>query len=163
MCVCMCVCPCECLCVGVCMCVCVCMCICVYLAATLSLYHGRVTSEVTIVRVQGVVALGLGGYLVGQFLDCNGTNNIVTNLVWRKDNAETRFSEITRSDRLRIDVSNAQLSDEGIYMCMDTVTGDSVSINVTGCKEKKFRIGVCIVYERSFFIGYFIIKNNSLL
>ena len=148
----MCVCPCECLCVGVCMCVCVCMCICVYLAATLSLYHGRVTSEVTIVRVQGVVALGLGGDPVGQFLDCNGTNNIVTNLVWRKDNAETRFSVTTRSTGLRLDVTNAQLSDEGVYMCVDNV-GDSVSINVTGCKKNKFRIGVCIVYERSFFFG----------
>ncbi len=87
-----------------------------------------------------MVALGLGGDPVGQFLDCNGTNNIVTNLVWRKDNAETRFSVTTRSTGLRLDVTNAQLSDEGVYMCMDNVTGDSVSINVTGCKKNKHTI-----------------------
>ncbi len=92
------------------------------------------TTEVTVVRVQGVVALGLGGNPVGQFLDCNGTNNIWTNLVWRKDNAGTRISVTTRSAGLRIDLTNAQLSDEGVYMCVDTVTGDSVSINVTGGK-----------------------------
>ncbi len=107
---------------------------CVYPAATLSLFHGRVTTEITIVRVQGVVALGLGGDPVGRFLDCNGTNNIVTNLVWRKYNAGTRFSETARITGLRLDLSTAQLSDEGEYMCVDTVTGDSVSINITGGK-----------------------------
>ena len=111
------------------------MCVCLYPTATLSLFHGRVTTAaVTIVRVQGVVALGLGGDPVGRFLDCNGTNNIVTNLVWRKDNAETRFSVTTRSDGKRLDLSTAQFSDEGVYMCVDTVTGDSVSINITGGK-----------------------------
>ncbi len=109
-------------------------CVCVYPAAALSLYRGRVQDEVIVVQVQGVVALGLGGNPVGQFLDCNGTQNNVNNLVWRKDNAETRFKVAARSTGLRIDVTNAQLSDEGIYMCVDTVTGDSVSINATGCK-----------------------------
>ncbi len=92
---------------------------CVYPAVALSLYHGRVRDEVTVVvQVQGVVALGLGGNPVSQFLDCNGTQNNVTNLVWRKDNAETRFSVAARSTGLRLDLTNAQVSDEGVYMCV---------------------------------------------
>ncbi len=81
-----------------------------------------------------MVTLGLGGDTVTQFLDCNGTQNNVNNLVWRKDNAGTRFSVTVRINGKRLDLTNAQLSDEGIYMCVDTVTGDSVSINVTGGK-----------------------------
>ncbi len=110
-------------------------CVCVYPAVALSLYRGRVRNEVTVVvQVQGVVLLKLGGNPVSQFLDCNGTQNNVTNLVWRKDNAETRFSVAARSTGLRLDLTNAQVSDEGVYMCVDTVTGDSVPINVAGCK-----------------------------
>jgi len=113
----------------------VCVCVCVHLTATLSLFHSRPSDGVILVRMQGVVALGLGGVPVSQFLDCNGTQNNVNNLAWRKDNAETRFDVQTRSTGIRLDLSTAQPSDEGIYMCVDTVTGDSISINVTGCKN----------------------------
>ena len=54
--------------------------------------------------------------------------------MWRKNKAGTRFNVTTRSAGLRLDLSTAQFSDEGVYMCVDTVTGDSVSINATGCK-----------------------------
>ncbi len=80
-----------------------------------------------------VLALGVGPR--SQLLDCNGTNNQVANLQYTKDNSVPRFTVQRRSTGLRLDLSTATVSDQGIYTCMDTATGDSVSINITKCKS----------------------------
>ena len=82
----------------------------------------------TVSRVQGVVALGLGGLgtATRQYLDCNGTNNAIENLQWSKDNGGS-ITTASRSHALRLDLSLANDQDEGIYTCRDTVTGDTVS------------------------------------
>lgn len=87
-------------------------------------------------QVQGVVTLGLGGIRIRQFLDCNKTQTDVSNLQWRKDNAETRFDVQFTSNSIRLNLSTARYSDEGIYECIDTVTQEIVSVNVTGGKMK---------------------------
>ena len=113
-----------------------------YNLAELSLFCGQATSVgATVSRVQGVVALGLGGgggTSTRQYLDCNGTNNAIGNLQWIKDNGALRLTTAARSNALRLDFSSAEEQDEGIYTCRDTVTGDSVSINVTGGEERSY-------------------------
>ena len=95
----------------------------------------------TVSRVQGVVALGLGGLgtPTRQYLDCNGTNNAIENLQWSKDNGGS-ITTASRNHALRLDLSMANDQDEGIYTCRDTVTGDTVSINVTGGEDKISRL-----------------------
>ena len=96
------------------------------------------TSEGSVVSpVQGVVALGLGGLgsTTRQYLDCNGTKNAIENLQWSKDNGGS-IATATRSNALRLDLSMADDQDEGIYTCRDSMTGDTVSINVTGGEER---------------------------
>ena len=97
------------------------------------------TSDGAVVSpVQGVVALGLGGggTPTRQYLDCNGTSNAIGNLQWIKDNGAIMLTTATRSNALRLDLSIADEQDEGIYTCRDSVTGDSVPINVTGGEER---------------------------
>ena len=110
-----------------------------YNLAELSLFRGQVTSSgATFSPVQGIVALGLGGGGVPtrQYLDCNGTNHAIGNLQWNRDNGVISLTISSRMRELRLDLSSATEQDEGIYTCMDTVTGDSVSINVTGGEKK---------------------------
>ena len=111
-----------------------------YNLAELSLIRGQVTSSGWMVSpVQGVLALGLGGLgsTTRQYLDCNGTNNAIGNLQWSKDNGGS-ITTASRSNALRLDLSKANDQDEGIYICRDTVTGDTVSINVTGGEERSY-------------------------
>ena len=111
-----------------------------YNLAELSLFHGQVTSSgATVSPVQGIVALGLGGLgsTTRQYLDCNGINNAIANLQWSSDNGGS-ITTAARSNALRLDLSSADEQDEGIYTCRDTVTGDSVSINVTGGEERSY-------------------------
>ena len=106
--------------------------------AELSLFCGQVRSQgATVSRVQGVVALGLGGGGIPtrQYLDCNGTNNAIENLQWSKDNGGS-IATASRSNALRLDLTSADEQDEGIYTCRNSVTGDTVSINVTGGEER---------------------------
>ena len=110
-----------------------------YNLAELSLFRGQVTSGgATVSPVQGLVALGLNGTLTKQYLDCNGTNNAIENLQWNKENGEIRLTVSARSNAQRLDLSSANKQDEGIYTCRDTVTGDSMSINVTGGEERSY-------------------------
>ena len=114
--------------------------VCVCYIAELSLFRGEVTSGGAIVSpVQGLVALGLGGgggTPTRQYLDCNGTSNAVGNLQWNRDSGVISLTISARMRELRLDLSSADDQDEGIYTCMDTVTGDTVSINVTGGEKK---------------------------
>ena len=91
-------------------------------------------------RVQGVIALGLGrgGTSTRQYLDCNGTNNAIGNLRWSKDCGTISLTIAARSNALRLDFYSVNEHDKGIYTCRDTVTGDSVSINVTGGEERSY-------------------------
>ena len=96
------------------------------------------TSEGLVVSpVQGVVALGLRGLgsTTRQYLDCNGTNNALRNLQWSNDNGGS-ITTASRINALRLDLSMADDQDEGIYTCRDSVTGDTVSINVTAGEER---------------------------
>ena len=103
------------------------------LSAELSISRGRVSSSgATIEEVEGVVALALGVRGVNQFLDCTGTHFNGSNLEWRRENGILTFPTQTRSISKRLDLSNAQYSDEGIYTCSDSFTNDSISINITG-------------------------------
>ena len=102
-----------------------------YFPAQLSIIRGRVSSTgASQEAVEGVVALALGGMAGSQFLDCTGGE--VSNLEWRRENGVLTFPEPTRMNAKRLDLSNAQYSDEGIYTCSDSSNGQSVSINITG-------------------------------
>ena len=112
-----------------------------YNLAELSLFRGQVTPDgVTVSPVQELVALGLTGNstLTKQYLDCNGTNNAIENLQWNKENGAIRLTITARSNARRLDLSSANDEDEGIYTCRDTVTGNSMSINVTKGEERSY-------------------------
>ena len=107
--------------------------------AELSIFHGHATSDGAVVSpVQGVVALCLGDgrTLIRKYLDCNGTSNAIGNLQWIKDNGTIRLTTAARSNGLRLDITIVDEQDEGIYTCRDSVTGDTVSINVTRGEER---------------------------
>ena len=107
---------------------------------------------VLVQQVQGVATLALGGNPVSQFFDCNSTtgSNAIANLVWEKEGGNIRFAIQERSKRKRLDLVQSNggpllnYDDEGIYTCRDIVTGESVSLNVTGGKCLFQSNGCCL-------------------
>ena len=79
-----------------------------------------------------MVALALRGMAGSQFVDCTGTQISGSNLEWRRETGVLAFPIQTRSQAKRLDLSNAQYSDEGTYTCIDSSTNDSISIYITG-------------------------------
>ena len=82
----------------------------------------------------------------------------MSNLQWRKNNAEPSLPVQTRGTGKRLDLTDAQSSDLGIYVCIDVATGTSVSINVTGGKKnvQAYYSYACTprLNDYYFFIGY---------
>ena len=117
-----------------------------YSAAIPSIYHGRVVfvqdqhQGVTINRVEGVAVLDLGGtgVIVNHFFQCNTSTGSVNNLRWERENGNLpRFPQTILVNSQRLDMappggSPVGYSDTGVYVCRDTVTGASASINITG-------------------------------
>ena len=85
-----------------------------------------------------VLDLGGTGVMVNHSFDCNTTTGSVDNLHWeREDGNQSRFPQYNFMNRWRLDMAPGSDSpvdnvDTGIYICRDNVTGESVSINITG-------------------------------
>ena len=85
-----------------------------------------------------VLDLGGTGAMVNHSFDCNTTTGSVDDLHWeREDGNQSRFPQYNFMNRWRLDMapgsdSPVDNADTGIYICRDNVTGDSVSINITG-------------------------------
>ena len=107
-------------------------------AAILTLFHGRVTSQSAFLNeVEGVAVLNLSNRLVSHFFDCKTSEGSGHDLVWSKEGGIQRFSASAIMNRLRIDLSPLimqQLSskDAGVYICTNIAQTppQSVSINI---------------------------------
>ncbi len=99
----------------------------------------------TVVSVEGVGALNLSNTRIDHYFECGTTTGNVANLVWEKLDGSMRFSTIIRNNKLRLDLTpNVQFSvsaiDLGVYSCRDSLTRESVSINIVEgiCLSKLF-------------------------
>ena len=112
---------------------------------TLTIYHGRVSqNDVSFSVVRGVTVLNLGSG-VSHFFDCTTTEGTPNNLTWTKNEGSLRFSTTTENysnmgmqfSSLRMDFAPedapfAGYNDVGGYTCTNTVSGEFLSINITG-------------------------------
>ena len=126
------------------------------LAATLTLYHGRVATREAINKVEGVAVLNLGGTaMVSHFFDCHTSQGSPSDLRWSKEEGMLRFpTGVVGSfeypdgqfgSALRMDLAPiiegvakpAGPADVGVYICTDTSVDPplSASINITGGKN----------------------------
>ena len=97
----------------------------------LSTFIGKISSSgATLNRAQGVVAFGPKQSGVTFYLDCNGTNNAIGNLVWRRLQSASSLSVSTRSKALRLDLTSESFA-YATFVCSDQVTGETVSIIAT--------------------------------
>ena len=77
---------------------------------------------------------------VNHFFDCATTEGTTSDLTWEKNEGIQRFPITTENynyegepiSTLRMDFYNAGFSDVGDYTCMNTVSGEILSINITG-------------------------------
>ena len=112
----------------------------------LTIYHGRVSLSniVTIVEVRDVTVLNIGSSF-RHFIDCASTEGTASDLVWEKNEGTQRFPVTTESynyegvpfltRRMNFAPNNVpkfKQNDVGVYTCMSNVTGDMLSINITG-------------------------------
>lgn len=109
-------------------------------AATLTLYHGRVSNPPSYMEVEGVAVLNIGSG-TGHVFDCAVTGDNVANLRWEKAEGIQMFpvtTESVRIDGMDGDIMVKRLNmgmdppyaEVGIYTC---VNGDeTASINITG-------------------------------
>ena len=112
----------------------------------LTIYHGRVSqSGASIIEVRGVTVLNIGVSNIRHFIDCATTEATASDLVWEKNEGTQRFPVTTENynhegvqlstRRMNFAPNNAPAAgrnDVGVYTCNDTVTGDMLSINITG-------------------------------
>lgn len=116
-------------------------------AATLTIYQGRVTIDgATSLPVEGVAVLNLGGTaMLSHLFDC-ATNGSTSDLMWEKDEGDQRFptslTSITFQEN-RINVRRMNMGpmtnmmpvdydDVGVYTCVNSRTGERMSVNITG-------------------------------
>ncbi len=112
--------------------------------------------------MQAVVALRLGRNPVGQFLDCNGTQNNVTHLVLVKDNVETRFNVESKVTGIRLDLSAVQLLDERAYIvCVCVFSKEPCVITVSTCWMAS--LNFVLLIERVLFTVRILSLGSSLL
>lgn len=90
-----------------------------------------------------VLNLGRGNVTVGHFFDCHMEGGTPKNLVWSRANSFQRFPTMTTNlvvdglvlPTLRLNMSSrngaVRHTDVGIYACTNTLTGESVSVNIT--------------------------------
>ncbi len=115
------------------------------LAATLTIYQGRVASTVSYDQVEGVAVLNIGSG-TRHFFDCVGTSASVDALRWEKGEGTLRFPVTTdmvllddgmermvkRMNLAPVNADPAGYSDEGVYVCINGNSNEMVSINITG-------------------------------
>ena len=116
------------------------------LTGVLTIYHGRVSQNGTIIsEVRGVTVLNIIGSNFRHFIDCATTEGTTSALVWVKNEGTQRFPVTTENynyegvplstRRMNFAPNNAPAAgrnDVGVYTCNDTVTGDRLSINISG-------------------------------
>lgn len=88
--------------------------------------------------IEGVVALDLAETVTNHFFDCVTSEGGPSDLVWEKENGSNRFPSQIFNNQLRLNLApddnipRADYLDLGVYTCRSTVTGETVSLNVTG-------------------------------
>lgn len=110
-------------------------------AATLTVYHGRVTSVGGLYKpVEGVAVLNIGSG-TSHLFDCVVTGGSVENLRWEKAEGILRFPVSTETVEIdSVDVMVRRIlfgvdppyGDVGVYTCVNG--GETASINITGGK-----------------------------
>ena len=111
----------------------------------LTIYHGRVSlSGASIIEVRGVTVLNIGSNF-RHFIDCATTEGTANYLVWEKNEGTQRFPVTTENynyegvqlstRRMDFAPNNAPAvghNDVGVYTCDNTITGEMLSINISG-------------------------------
>lgn len=114
--------------------------------AILTVYHGRISQQTaTFTEVEGVAVLNFKGSPVDHSFDCSTTVGSPSDLVWQREGGVLRFPTIIRnlalgnivinSYSMNLSPGNRQRvtsNDLGIYTCVNTVTNERASINITG-------------------------------
>ncbi len=106
-----------------------------FLIATLAIYQTRVvyvslTRETF--RVDGVATVEIGGAtLPDYFFDCNNTNNNGSGIRWSRQAGSEISTEPGTHSGLRLLLENVVNGDLDVYTCTDTLTGDSLNLNIT--------------------------------
>lgn len=85
----------------------------------------------------GVAALSLSGpQVINHFFDCENIEGNASDLYWEKRSGTNRFPSAIVGNRLRLDMAPGSgavfYSDLDVYTCRDSVTGQSVSIDMQG-------------------------------
>ena len=66
-------------------------------------------------------------------------------MTWSSVSGTQRFpTSVTKSSTLRLDATGISQSDLGVYICSDTFSLDTVTLNITDCELCPFSFNVCI-------------------
>ena len=110
-----------------------------------------------------VLDLGGTGVIVNHFFQCNTSTGSVNNLRWERENGNLpRFPQTIIVNSQRLDMappggSPVGYSDAGVYVCRDTVTGASASINITG---GRYYVQLSATRYREYISGYSVIATR---
>ena len=125
-----------------------------HFSATLVIRQGRITSDSTsgqrkveIIPVISIATVELGGDLASRptyFFDCitdvhmnNGSGIKWTRMdmdLHRFDVGDIPSGNYYNATGRRMNVGGITYGDLGVYICSDSASDDSVSVNITGCK-----------------------------
>ena len=88
-------------------------------------------------QIEVVAALDLEGELdlegqnVNHSFECQSLNRS-DSLVWERENGTQRFPTYSVDNGIVLNMSSVDLTDLDIYICRDMLSGDEISINITG-------------------------------
>lgn len=88
-------------------------------------------SGVTFEEVQGVAALNIRSQS-SHFFECDTSEGIPQHLQWESKGRSFPTEITTDRMNLRLDLADVTNEDSGVYTCVNTITNESLSINITG-------------------------------
>ena len=69
------------------------------------------------------------------YFDCTTNLTDGSGLTWSRVSGTQRFpTSVTKSSTLRLDATGISQSDLGVYICSDTLSSDTVTLNITDCE-----------------------------
>lgn len=104
------------------------------------------TSQVKVTTPVGVAVLYLDSpNTLEHRFDCQSDEGSVSDLLWQRLDGINRFPTYPVGSQLRLDMapeneSQANSSDLGVYVCRNTLTRESMSLNITGGQFNKLKL-----------------------